>query len=372
MIDRFRNYKILLVDDNKTNLELLNGILFGNGYIVFVAQNGEQALQIATEKLPDLIILDVAMPGMDGFEVCTELKSIPETSEISVIFLTAVNEKNDIERGLSMGAADYITKPFEIDIVTQKIRNHLEFKRQKDILKKEREEADEQIFLRTKLFALLSQEMAVPIKQSEEELENIVAEDRLPDEDVLRNLLEKIRETIHKTSDQLEKINNLAGIINNEIKADIRKFDLDPLIMRNVKAYMREAKSKGITLLYENPGPKPILADIKLVDILIKNLLSNAMSHTHSGGDIIISASIEGNLVTTTVYDTGSGMDSETAAHIFDPDLKYAILNNKHVGLGLGIVAHFVKLCHGKIWVESMPGIGSDFKFSLPYAISDF
>lgn len=124
---------ILLVDDAPTNIQMLNETL-KDGYHLFFATNGKDALRIATESLPDLILLDVIMPEMDGYEVCRALKADPSLRNIPIIFITAMNQQEDEAIGLELGAVDYITKPFNPTIVRLRIRNQIELKRQRDLL----------------------------------------------------------------------------------------------------------------------------------------------------------------------------------------------------------------------------------------------
>jgi len=124
---------ILLVDDAPTNIQMLNETL-KDGYHLFFATNGRDALRIASESMPDLILLDVIMPDMDGYEVCRTLKSDPSLRDIPIIFITAMNQQEDEAIGLELGALDYITKPFNSTIVRLRIRNQIELKRQRDLL----------------------------------------------------------------------------------------------------------------------------------------------------------------------------------------------------------------------------------------------
>jgi putative two-component system response regulator len=125
--------KLLVVDDVVTNIDILLEAL-GEDYAVRVATGGADALDSVKETLPDLILLDVMMPGMDGFAVCRCLKDDPTTRDVPIIFLTALNEDSNVAYGLDMGAVDYITKPFNSAIVKARVRNHLELKKHRDHL----------------------------------------------------------------------------------------------------------------------------------------------------------------------------------------------------------------------------------------------
>jgi len=129
-----REDKILLVDDNTTNLQLLHETLDGQGYRLLIAKNGKTALAIARKANPDLILLDIMMPEMDGYEVCRRLKSDGKTDRIPVIFITALADEDDEAKGLALGAVDYITKPFNPELVRARVGIHLELKQHQDHL----------------------------------------------------------------------------------------------------------------------------------------------------------------------------------------------------------------------------------------------
>ena len=128
-----RRHRVLIVDDTPTNIEVLYKILHGE-YDVFFAKNGPDGLKVVQRELPDLILLDVMMPGMDGYQVCTLLKANPLTASIPVIFITAMASEEDQTKGLDCGAIDYLTKPISPPIVRARVRNHLELKRSRDAL----------------------------------------------------------------------------------------------------------------------------------------------------------------------------------------------------------------------------------------------
>lgn len=140
---------ILTVDDTVTNIEVVKGVL-SDQYLVQAALSGEVALKIISKRKPDLILLDVMMPEMDGYEVCKRLKASKETRDIPVIFLTAKSQEEDETRGLSLGAVDYITKPISPPILQERVKNHLLLKASRDLLEKQNEVLEEKVVERTK------------------------------------------------------------------------------------------------------------------------------------------------------------------------------------------------------------------------------
>ncbi|MBR4266980.1 MAG: hybrid sensor histidine kinase/response regulator [Bacteroidales bacterium] len=360
------SYRILCVDDNPNNLELLNGILFDQGYVVFIAKNGKQCIDIAKEKKPDLILLDIAMPGMDGFEVLAELKSYPETSEIMVIFVTALTEDVDVVRGLSLGAVDYITKPFNQDELISRISNHLQLKIQRDIYATGKSEVETFMKVQTKLYSSTLDELIDKLRLNEVKFDKILKTST--DKQLLADI-EQIKQDNFFVYSRLEKLEIRSKLINNSVVPAFSSFDLDQVIQENINFYMPHAKKKTVTMIYETPGIHMVYADKKLINLVIQNLISNAVKFTPLGGDIIVDVANYTedpvNFYCVTVYDTGAGLTQEQSMSIFD-DKNFMSDESGKKGLGLAIAYHFVKLCFGRIWVESMPGIGSDFKFTIP------
>ena len=138
--------RVLVVDDVESNIDILVEML-GDDYRVSVAMDGKAALEDVARVLPDLILLDIMMPGMDGYAVCRELKANPRTMDIPVVFLTALTDESDEARGLALGAVDYITKPFSPELVKARVNNHLELKRHRDHLEELVEERTRELRL---------------------------------------------------------------------------------------------------------------------------------------------------------------------------------------------------------------------------------
>jgi diguanylate cyclase (GGDEF)-like protein len=148
--------KILIIDDTPANIQILHAVL-GDAYNTFFATNGRDGIAMARKELPDLILLDIMMPGMDGYAVCAELKGDPLTGPIPIIFITAMSTVEDETKGLELGAIDYITKPFSPPIVNARVKNHLELKRHRDLL----EEATIELEKKNLALTLLAREDAL-------------------------------------------------------------------------------------------------------------------------------------------------------------------------------------------------------------------
>ena len=254
------SYSILCVDDNPVNLQLLDRSLFEEGYIVFIAKSGSQGIEIAKEKIPDLVLLDIAMPDMDGFEVLRELRSIPETSEIPVMFITALDESEELIRGLSMGAVDYITKPVNFKEFLPKLSNILQMKAEKDIMSEKKSEAETFMKVQTKLYASTLYELTDKLQKNEILLKKLVEETQNA---AIKSELEKIKGNNSYVHNKLEKLEIRSKIINNTIKAEMKNFDTDIIIKNCIDRYITQSKNKAVTLIYETPGVHYVYADKK-------------------------------------------------------------------------------------------------------------
>ena len=171
MSDSGRKGTVLVVDDSPENIDLLGGVL-SQDYKIKVALNGEKALKIAgSENPPDIILLDIMMPGMDGYEVCRRLKSDPKTRDIPVIFITSMSEVEDETKGLALGAIDYITKPIRSPIVQARVKSHLELKEARELLKNQNKTLELRVEERTREVLDL-QRVEFGLRAAQEKVEN--------------------------------------------------------------------------------------------------------------------------------------------------------------------------------------------------------
>ena len=156
------NYKVLIVDDIEENLQVVGSILGEKNIAILFAKNGKQAIKIAQKKLPDLILLDINMPEMNGYEACKILKKDKQTSEIPIIFLSALNEKSDVVKGFEYGGVDYVTKPFNKAELLSRVNTHLELKYSKDQVKKQNKELKELNATKDKFFSIIAHDLKNP------------------------------------------------------------------------------------------------------------------------------------------------------------------------------------------------------------------
>ncbi|MBD3305073.1 response regulator [candidate division KSB3 bacterium] len=357
---------ILLVDDNPKNLQVLGNLLEGT-YKTAVARTGAKALEFVKKRPPDLILLDIMMPGMDGFEVCAQLQAAPETREIPVIFLTAKTETEDIVKGFDLGAVDYVTKPFRKEELLARVQTHLALRHSKEAL-------HQLNITKDKFFSIIAHDLRSPFTgligltkfiveniedYSKEEIKELVGDLQLSAETVyalLENLLVWSR---------LQR-----GIIKNQPEPILLKH----IAQQNIRLFTPTAAQKGITLSNRIQDDTPAYADHNSVNTVIRNLLSNALKFTHTGGTVTLSATPKDEQVEVAVADTGIGMNAEGRAKLFQLDQPYqrpGTAEEKGTGLGLILCKEFIERNGGTIWVESEVGQGTTFRFTLPTASTD-
>jgi two-component system sensor histidine kinase/response regulator len=388
---------VLVVDDNPTNLSVLVNILRNVGLRVLVATDGESALEQVAYTTPDLILLDVMMPGIDGFETCQRLKANLETASIPIIFMTALSETVDKVRGLSMGAVDYVTKPFEHEEVLVRIRTHITIAKQRQIIESQNialqiEISDRKLAEKalTVFLHAVSHDLRNPVMGLLMVIDNLEKQSQDIDGDVImpRKTLTRIRESSDR---QLTLINSLLESHVNDVygmKVQPQPVDISQIIQAAIDDL------QGL-LEYENTEVSiQILPDLPLVLVdpiqihrVFQNLIANAIKHNPPNLKLTISVNLQEKkdadprhpfpLIYCEIIDNGVGMTTEQSESLFE---LYAQGKNKNnlnrrslsLGLGLYICRQIVNANDGEIGVNSEVGKGSRFWFTLPATIQSF
>jgi CheY-like chemotaxis protein len=354
---------IMVVDDIPANLKILDDILKSEGYKIRPVTNGELALRTAEKEKPDLILLDIMMPGMDGFEVCRRLKENPGLKDIPVIFISALGETAHIVKALAFGGVDYINKPFQAEEVIARVNTHLKLSRQSKELQNLNATKD-------KFFSIIAHDLRSPFIGFLG-LTKIMAEGS-------QNLTRD--EIKHYTECMSDSASNLFQLLENLLEwsllqRGLKGFEpvsclLMPLVMDSIQPFMASANTKEVVIRYEIPGDLEIFADTSMLASIIRNLASNSIKFTPKGGTVTIAAkSVHDNLFEISVKDTGVGMDSTMVKNLFRLDVqtnRRGTEGEPSSGLGLNLTKDFVEKHGGKIWVESIESQGSTFYFTIP------
>lgn len=372
-------YKVLIVDDIPKNIQVLASILGGKNVKVGFATNGKQALNILDNQLVDLILLDIAMPEMDGFEVCRKLKANPRTKTIPVIFLTARVQVDDVLKGFELGAVDYVTKPFNPSVLISRVFTHLELKRSRDtmakyidVIDKQNSELVDLNYTKDKLFSIISHDLRNPIGNIKSMMEMLTAKKGFDDD--TQNMLILGRKASVAAYNLIENLLSWSRSQMGKITTFPAETDINVLIQQNIELQSVYAKSKNIDILRDYSTPLNAYCDEQMINTVLRNLISNAVKFTYRNGMIEISAKKisneenNANILKIAVKDNGTGMTQEQVDKLFakhEMTTKYGTENEKGSGLGLQICYDFVKQNGGKIWAESEKGKGSTFFFTV-------
>ncbi len=357
---------ILVVDDNPTNLHILLDYLNEMGFETLVARSGEGALRQLGYAKPDLILLDIMMPGIDGFETCRRLKENPETREIPVIFITALTETADKIKGFELGAVDYITKPFHQKEVLARLNTQLTIQRQK------RELQD--------LNAVKDRFLSILAHDLKNVFDTMVGPSRLLADSLtifkekeIRSIAQRLHRSAQDSLGMVEKIIDWANIRRGTIQPQPRTFDLCPAAQESMDRYRENAERKHIDYRNDVPPETMVYADPDMASTVLQNLISNAVKFTRNQGRVAVSARSGEGFREISVSDTGVGMGAKNLGNLFRIDKPYkkaGITGKEGAHLGLIICKEFVELNGGQLHVESELGVGTTVRFTLPEGFS--
>jgi len=367
-------FAVLIVDDNVQNLQVLADILRGGNFKIAMVKDGFKALDFVSRKKPDLVLLDIMMPEIDGYEVCTRLKADKESRDIPVIFISALSDTENKIKGFGVGGVDYITKPFQRDEVYARVNAHLRLKRANEKLKTANEMLREANAAKDKLFSVIAHDLRGPIGSLCQTVE-IMSE--APDDlkrDLQAELLKSLSISVKGVHYLLENLLYWAGSQSGQMPFHPGPVRLSDIVSPNIGLLDSIARSKNIRLISEimpdSEGQETLIwADREMMEIVVRNLLSNAMKFTPDSGNISISAVRKADEVEVSVRDTGVGIKAENIGrlfHLHDHFSTRGTRSEKGSGLGLLLCKEFTEKNSGRIWVESTEGKGSDFRFTLP------
>ncbi len=357
---------ILVVDDQEPNVQLVCGFLLDEAYEVVPASSGPQALERIASQLPDLILMDVLMPGMDGFALCERVRHIPGCAAIPVIFLSAADESEFIVRALESGGVDYITKPFRKAELIARVRTHLALKTSRDNLSKLLGEKDE-------LMAVLAHDLKNPLTAISLGVQTLQSKTD-PDPAFLSRVTGQIEATVNRMRESIESLLSQKAAERAEFPLTYQPINLQAAIRDAAAALRNAATAKRITMAIELPNtPIIVQADAQALRHILDNLFSNALKFSPLGSIIEITAHEEADrMPAVVVADQGPGLTDEDHVGLFQ---KYSRLSARptggesSTGLGLAIVKMLTERMGGTIQGENRPdGPGALFTLCLPPA----
>lgn len=369
MIEERKKYNILIVDDIPDNLKILSNILHQKGMEISFALNGMQALETVIENPPDLVLLDISMPGMDGFQVCQKLKENKKTKHIPIIFLTARNQTADVEKGFKMGGVDYITKPYNSTELMSRVFTHLELKASRDLIEKQLAELKELNATKDKFFSIVAHDLKNPFTTVMGFSDLLVTKSANFNEDTKNKYYKYIYNSARNGYVLLENLLKWAQLQTRQIKVNKAKYSIKQTIDEVVGFSMPTAEKKNINLKTEyGHNTDMIFFDKDMISTVIRNLLSNSIKFTPLGGAVKIITKSNNEKTTIAVKDTGIGISDENIQKLFRIDEQLSTPGTemeKGNGLGLILCKDFVEQNNGSIQIESKLNSGTTISFTL-------
>lgn len=369
----FSVYKILIVDDIPSNIWLLKAMLEQSGFQICSAENSEEALERLKRGTIDLILLDVLMPGVNGFELAEQLKHHPDYREIPIIFLTALNEPGDVVKGFQLGANDFISKPFNKEELFVRIRHQLTLLEAKRTIQQQTGELQKTIAGRDALYSVIAHDLRIPMSSLKMNLNVLLLkmeEYQIGKQDILE-MLQTANETTERLFTLLDNLLKWTRSQLGRLEAVPQGIYLAELAEGVVEVFSMVAATKQIKINFQSSPAEEteVRVDIDMIKTAIRNLLSNAIKFSYSGSEIDVAVKSKGREVYFTVIDYGCGIKQEEQHKLLDVATHYTTFGTEHEsgsGLGLLLIMEFMKLNNGRLFFTSKEGEGSTFSFVLP------
>ena len=364
-----RKNSVLIVDDERSNILTLTTFLESD-YEIYVALNGLEAIETAEEFLPDVILLDILMPEMDGYDTIKKLKESEKTKFIPVIFITGLSTIENEQKGLSMGAADYITKPFTAGIVKLRIKNQIKmFEQMRKLIENEVTENNNRI--KTDFLSRMSHEMLTPMNSIIGMTQLI---DITDDMNEVRTYNKKISTESNRLLRQIHDLLDISGKNEEAFKLNNVPFSFKSMFKIALKNASPGSfhKKQSIDFDVVTLIPLNFIGDEERLAQVITNLLINAIKFTPEQGEIKVIGKIKNEsaemvTIQIDIIDNGIGISKEEQENIFnffEQVDKSTTRTHGGMGMGLFVAKSIIEMMDGSIWVESEPGKGSKFSFT--------
>ncbi|MFA6878758.1 MAG: hybrid sensor histidine kinase/response regulator, partial [Bacteroidales bacterium] len=299
-------FKILVVDDVVANVILLKALLSREGYKIATATSGEDALNKLPIEKPDVILLDVMMPGMSGFEVAEKIAKMSDFEDVQIIFLTALNSPADIVKGFKLGASDFVTKPFNREELIIRLTHQISLVAAKRIIEQQTNELKSTISGRDKLYSVIAHDLRSPLGSIKMVL-NMLVTTLLP-ESVGEEMFQLMKEANHIAEDTFSLLDNLLKWTKSQTgKLNIVYQDIDIVDITDdiVEIFKLNAQLKDIQITYKNDVHITVRTDVDIVKTIMRNLLSNAIKYSNSGGSINVTTEDSDGFAIVHVADHG-------------------------------------------------------------------
>jgi two-component system sensor histidine kinase/response regulator len=363
---------ILIVDDTLKNIQLLGAILKKAAYDISIATSGKQALSLLESVTPDLILLDVMMPDMDGYEVCKTIKKIKKLETVPVIFLTGKTDTDDIVKAFEVGASDYVMKPYKTAELLARVGLQLDLKFARDELKASNDELARMNKDKDQFLSIISHDLRSPFQGIlglsgllKTEFDTFSPEDRM-------DIVELLDSSLNSVYKLIENLLSWSLVEMGKYKLYATRINVLEVANSQLQLYKIQLKDKSIVLNVNIDDSLDLVTDEQGLSTVIRNLFSNAVKFTPEGGSITVSAGLcNDSLVSISVIDTGPGISEEIINRVLGNDdmrLKSLPGTNSEQGSGIGLLLsrELIHLMGGKLEIISKGEKGSEFKFYLP------
>jgi two-component system, sensor histidine kinase and response regulator len=382
---------VLVIDDSLVNLAFLGDILEKNHFDIVLANSGERGLAIAKQAHPDIVLLDVVMPGWDGYETCERIKHDPELEKIPVLFLSALGTTENKVRALQAGGVDYISKPFQKEELLARVRTHVELAHLRKNLEREvanktesiqslfealqlaYEKAQQASILKSQFLRNISHEFRTPMNIVLGMIEMLLEETELTEEQ--RHYAEAAMNAARQLMDILVNMLNFSQQFNSELKQVISDFEIPDMVDNILKGLTVRVKAKNLRLITDiAPQLQHTLrGNNDYINKILSKLIDNAIKFTAQGEVVIRVQELESRedrrWLHFEVSDTGIGIAPEQQQHLFNTFYQVDSSPTRlyqGIGMGLAVAKMFAEQMGGRIGVESALSKGSTFWFNVP------
>lgn len=366
----YTEYKLLVVDDTEANLLLLKALLQKVGFKIITAKNGLDALDLVEKEKPDLLLLDVMMPIMDGYQTALKIREKPEFDTLPIIFLTALNSSEDVVKGFSNGGNDFISKPFNKEELIIRIRHQLSLVAARRIIDKQTEELIRTIEGRDKLYSVIAHDLRGPLGSIKMILEYLITsldKDMIGEENA-----EMLSVASHTTEDLFLLLDNLLKWTKNQmgrLNVVFQEIEVVGIVEGVVDIYKSMAQMKEVDVKIDAPQQALGWGDADMIKTVVRNLLGNAIKFSYPKGEIHLRVRDGETSVVVDIVDQGCGIKEEDQSKMLRTDVQFSTFGTKNEegsGLGLLLCQDLVKKINGEFWFTSIPNEGSTFSFSIP------
>ncbi len=361
---------IAAIDDEEMNLALIQFAIRETDYGFLGIQDSRSAFEALAKHKPTLILMDVQMPHLTGFELCELLKSSNDLKHIPIIFLTGMDRTENKIAGFELGGVDYVTKPFNKHELMARVKTHVNLVLAKQKIVEQTQELERDILLKNRLFSIIGHDLRSPLSAVKMQLDFIQ-----------RGIIDTsdpkfVDSTIHNMAVTTDEAFNLLDNLLNWAKSESKvlsiineRLNVKDVVSQNMRLVQMAAKAKEITLKERIPHEIFVFADLNMFKTILRNLLSNAIKFTPKGGSVEVLTTHSLQRVTLTVKDTGTGIAKDDLAKVLDTNAhftKEGTAEEAGTGLGLVLCQDFINKIGGRLTIESEVGKGSAFSFDLP------